>query len=83
MKKKKIKTPDTVNELMAKYRTDKANESTFKIFNSFQEQENDNYKWLASLTPVEHLQNATALIKRIFADSLKQNPTLGTNLTID
>ncbi|MEO5571437.1 MAG: hypothetical protein ABIT08_05170 [Bacteroidia bacterium] len=81
MKKKQDK-PSEAKEPSAEYK--KADdENTIHFFSSFEEQENDNYKWLATLTPVEHLQNATALIKRIFADDLKQHPVIGYNLIID
>jgi hypothetical protein len=56
---------------------------SIQVFSSFDKQEEDNYKWLATLTPEQHLQNATALIKRIFAEDLRRNPKLGTKLTID
>jgi hypothetical protein len=49
---------------------------------SFQQDADDNYRWLASLTPEQHLANATANIKRIYKDTLKTNPSLGTNLII-
>lgn len=52
-------------------------------FDSFSEQEEDNYRWLAKLSPEQHLINATALIKRIFADKLKLNPNIGTKLTFE
>jgi hypothetical protein len=52
-------------------------------FDSFSEQEDDNYRWLANLSPEQHLINATALIKRIFADKLKLNPIIGTKLTFE
>lgn len=53
------------------------------IFTSFDSMEDDNYRWLASLTPEQHLLNATALIKRIFADDLKKNPHIGTTIHFD
>jgi hypothetical protein len=55
---------------------------SISIFNSLEEAEEDNYKWLASLTGEQHLQNAHALMKRIFAEDLKKNPTVGTKLII-
>jgi hypothetical protein len=39
---------------------------TLHIYNSFEEQESANYKWLASLTPEQHLHNAVELIKRVY-----------------
>jgi hypothetical protein len=53
------------------------------IFSSFSEMEENNFKWLAALTPHQHLQNAVALIKRIFADDLKRKPKIGNRLIID
>ncbi len=60
--------------------------SDYKVVHSFSsigEQEQDNYKFLANLSAEQHLQNATSLIKRIFAEDLKKNPKLGTILIID
>ncbi len=53
------------------------------FFNSFEEQEKDNYAWLASLSPEQHLHYATQLIKRVFASELKTNPTLGNKIKFD
>jgi hypothetical protein len=55
---------------------------SISVFNSFEEAEEDNYTWLASLTGEQHLQNAVALIKRIYAEDLKKHPTIGTTLII-
>ena len=77
-KKKAYKTkekPLTIAEPLVTYGKER-----ITIFSSLEEQENDNYKWLASLTPVQHLQYATELIKRVFAKELKQNPTLGNRI---
>ena len=88
MKGKKLKYKSTsdkssalVNETSLLYQA--KSKDTLKIFNSFEELENDNYRWLATLTPSQHLQNATSLIKRIFAENLKQHPYLGNELIID
>jgi hypothetical protein len=43
----------------------------------------DNYKWLASLTPEQHLHNALNHIKQIYAEELKRNPHLGNTLIFD
>lgn len=56
---------------------------TIHFFSSLDEMAEDNYKWLASLTPLQHLQNATAHIKQIFAEDLKRNPDLGTQLIFE
>lgn len=79
-KHKKNSTEQQVKEPSVAYNTDKGKSLT--IFNSFEEAEEDNYKWLASLTGEQHLQNAHKLMKRIFAEDLKKNPTVGTKLII-
>ena len=77
-KKKTYKTKDKTSEVKEPIIVYGKERITF--FNSLEEQENDNYKWLASLTPIQHLQHATELIKRVFAKELKQNPTLGNRI---
>ncbi len=77
---KKNSTARKVKEPEVTYSA-KANKS-ISIFNSFEEAEEDNYKWLASLTGEQHLQNAHELMKHIFAEDLKKNPTVGTKLII-
>jgi hypothetical protein len=54
-----------------------------KIFDSFEEAEDEHYAWLVSLTPEQHLSNALKLIKRVYAKELKNNPKLGKNFSID
>lgn len=56
---------------------------TVRIFHSFEEQEKEEIKWLASLTPKEHLRNTTNLIKRVFAEDLKQHPKIGNKIYIE
>lgn len=56
---------------------------TVRIFNSFEEQEEEEIRWLASLSPEEHLRNTTALIKRIFSDQLKKHPEIGIRIYFD
>ncbi len=53
------------------------------FFSSLDEMANDNYDWLATLTPLQHLQNATKHIKQLYADDLKRNPTIGNQLMFD
>lgn len=60
-----------------------SDDKTVHIFSSMTEMEEDNYRWLATLTPEQHLQNAIVLIKRIYAEDLKKNPKLGIDLIID
>ena len=50
---------------------------TVRIFDSFEEQEKEELKWLASQTPEQHLQHATDLVKRMFDEDLKKHPTVG------
>jgi hypothetical protein len=69
----KNKKEGTVNESSVSYKS----KDQIHFFKSFEEMEEDNYKWLASLTPTEHLRNATELIKRVFAVDLKKKPTIG------
>ena len=59
------------------------NNKPIHFFSSLDEQAEDNYKWLASLTPEQHLQNATAHIKQIFAKEIKENPDLGHQLRFE
>jgi hypothetical protein len=44
---------------------------------SFEESEEENLKWLASLSPEEHLCNAVKLIKRVYGitDDKKNKPS--------
>lgn len=79
-KYKKKSSQNKVKEPSVAYQKDK--EKKISIFNSFEEAEEDNYKWLASLTGEQHLQNAVALIKRIYAKELKKHPKIGNKLTI-
>lgn len=48
------------------------NQKKITVFNSFEEAEEDNYKWLASLSPEQHLINAVKLIKRIHPKESKK-----------
>ncbi len=79
-KYKKKSTEGQIKEPAVTYQQDKGKSVSF--FNSFEEAEEDNYKWLASLTGEQHLQNAHELMKRIFAEDLKKNPTTSTKLII-
>jgi hypothetical protein len=82
-KNKKPSKANEVSEPVINYPDLPSSNKNITIFNSHVEMEEENYKWLASLTPEQHLQNATALIKRIFADDLKKNPLIGNKLLID
>lgn len=55
---------------------------TIQVFDSFEEQEAAEMKWLASQTPEQHLQHTVSLIKRIFAEELRQEPEIGNRLQI-
>lgn len=72
---KKRKDTNILNEAEATYTSGSAGNTVY-FFNTIDEQEADNYQYLASLSPEQHLENATALIKRIFADELKKNKTI-------
>lgn len=50
------------------------------IFNSIEEMEQTELKWLAGLSPAEHLQNATSLISRIFSKELEKKPKIGRHI---
>lgn len=52
----------------------------FKAFNSIEEMEQDELKWLAGLAPEEHLQYTTSLIKRVFSEQLEKHPKIGTQI---
>lgn len=52
------------------------------FFSSFEEAAEDNYKWLASLTPEQHLANTVQLISRLYSDALKKQPEIGTDFKI-
>ncbi|WP_199120688.1 type II CRISPR RNA-guided endonuclease Cas9 [Pedobacter sp. ASV28] len=45
-----------------------------RIYNSFEEEAEDNYRYLASLTPEEHLANTKNLIDRIYSNKPNENP---------
>lgn len=45
---------------------------TLKKFDSFSEMDEADAKEMAALTPKEHLQNTTFLIRQIFADDLRK-----------
>lgn len=72
-----------VNESGLDYSTNIDSDKNIYSFDSLQEQEADNFEWLASLTPEQHIRNATELIKRIFSEQLKKNPHLGHHLTFE
>jgi len=53
---------------------------SFRVFNSFEEMEQDELNWLAALTPEQHLWHTISLIKRVYADKLARNPKIGKKL---
>lgn len=53
-----------------------------RVFESFEEQEAEEVKWLASQKPEQHLQHAVSLIKRIFAEELEKHSEIGVKLYI-
>lgn len=61
------------NEPQTGYHTNVSHGAEISFFSSIQQQEEAHYQWLASLTPEQHLQNAVANIKRIYAKELIEN----------
>jgi hypothetical protein len=57
--------------------------NSMHFFQSNEEEQLDHYKWLASLTPLQHLENGTKNIKRIYAEELRSNPSIEPNLIIN
>jgi len=78
----KKKSSCIVNEPSAQYAINSSN-NTVHFFNSIDEQEVDNCRYLASLSPEQHLKNATALIKRIFVNDIKQNKSNPKHIIFD
>lgn len=77
-KKKKYSSKsksDSANEPLTAYGAKR-----IQFFNSFEEQEKDNYSFLATLSPEQHLHFATQLIKRVFASELERHPSLGNKI---
>ena len=67
MKKKGQNKSSEANEPEAAYAKSKV-----RIFSSFEEAEEADAKEMAALSPLQHLQNATLLIKHIYAEELKK-----------
>lgn len=44
-----------------------------RIYNSFEEEAEDNYKYLASLSAEQHFKNAKSLIERVFSTDLENS----------
>lgn len=61
------------NEPQTGCHTNVSHGAEISFFSSIQQQEEAHYQWLASLTPEQHLQNAEANIKRIYAKELIEN----------
>jgi len=66
-----------------KVREPEAAFKTIRVYNSFDEMEQDDLKWLAGLSPEEHLQHATSLIKRVFSEQLEKYPEIGKHITFN
>lgn len=45
---------------------------TIKKFDSFEEMNEEDAREKAALSPIEHLQNATSLIEKLYAEELKK-----------
>lgn len=69
-----------VKEPKASYTSAEA-EKEIHFFDSLDAQEKDHYQYLASLSPLQHLENATNLIKRIFAKEILQNKNQAFHIT--
>jgi hypothetical protein len=78
----KKKTSGSENE-QNKTEEPKAEYKSLRIFESFEEQEEEENRWFATLTPEQRLQHATDLIKRVFARQLKKNPKIGKRIYFD
>jgi hypothetical protein len=61
---------DKVNEPQGIYGKRKSEEVSISFYASLNQQEEEHFKWLASLTAEQHLINAIANIKRIYAKEL-------------
>ena len=66
-KSTKVSNDNLVNEPSAEYGAGMG----LTFFNSFEEMEEHDAKELSALSPLQHLKNATALIKKVFAKELK------------
>jgi hypothetical protein len=71
MKKNNKNTAENteVNEPISVYQT----KNSIRFFNSFEEEAEYNYKYLASLSAEQHFINAKNLIERVFNENLKDN----------
>lgn len=78
--KKKSNKAGKTEEPQVSYKS--ASAKSVYAFSSFEELEEHEARYMASLSPLEHLRNATALIKRVFAEDLKKNPKLGRKIHI-
>ncbi len=47
-------------------------DNSIHFFNSLEEMSDEHYKYLASLSPEEHLRNAVLHIQQIYAEELKR-----------
>jgi hypothetical protein len=79
MKKEKPKKGSKVEESPASY-LPPMKKNIVVSFSSFEEAAAYEAAYMASLTPLEHLRNATELIQRVFAEDLKKHPKLGTKI---
>lgn len=46
--------------------------SNISIFTSFEEMNESDAKAMANISPINHLRNATMLIRKVYAEQLKQ-----------
>ena len=54
-----------------------------RIYDTIDEMEVDELKWLAKLSPEEHIHHALSLIKRVYSEQLKNNPEIGKEINFD
>ena len=66
MNNEKDKEEPQANDSQASEPQAEYGKKALQVYNSFEEQEEENYKWLASLSPEQHLHNALELIKRVY-----------------
>ncbi len=69
---------DNLKEPLAEYKSKR-----MQFFSSFEDEAEANIREQLKLTPEQRLANATALIKKIYSEELKQNRGLGTKIYFD
>ena len=72
------KEKNKLSEPSAEYKSKR-----MQFFSSFEAEDEANLIEQLKLTPEQRLANATALIKKIYSEELKQNRGLGTKIYFD